>query len=469
MRPSPGTSFPSAERFIRLPYPVPSVGLARPALANAALPTWRNSTLKPISPFRRGKPPLCPTRRRAESLHRVWFREGVCNRRLQRHPGKKLSILVRIAIGENVRREISWRLVTSAGPTQEMYTASPETPIIRLSNSVGREWPALERAQREATRVKADFAALIADGVPQEDASVVVFGSLARDEFTSGSDVDWALLIDGQASSTHLDTALEIERRLAGLGRQGPGRENTFGGLAVSHELLHRIGGAEDTNRNLTQRVLLLLESEAIGPAAAYQRVVTGVLDRYITEDPGWNDRTVNVPRFLLNDIARYWRTVAVDFAYKRRLRGSQGWALRTVKLRLSRKLTYASGLLACFSCALIPSLADANDRSKAVLDHLENLVRLTPLELVAKVLSDEGLYDPAGQLFDTYEQFLLMLDDAATRRKLHSLKREDASSDDTYKQARAISHRFQAALNAIFFESGPSEIPALTKRYAVF
>ena len=32
-----------------------------------------------------------------------------------------------------------------------------------------------------------------------EDTSIVVFGSLARSELTSGSDLDWVLLVDGFA------------------------------------------------------------------------------------------------------------------------------------------------------------------------------------------------------------------------------------------------------------------------------
>jgi len=36
------------------------------------------------------------------------------------------------------------------------------------------------------------------------DTDMVVFGSLARQECTSGSDIDWTLLIDGQANADHL-------------------------------------------------------------------------------------------------------------------------------------------------------------------------------------------------------------------------------------------------------------------------
>ena len=51
-------------------------------------------------------------------------------------------------------------------------------------------------------------------GFNLDDYDLVVIGSLARGEWTSGSDVDCTLLIDGQASSDHRRVAREIESRL---------------------------------------------------------------------------------------------------------------------------------------------------------------------------------------------------------------------------------------------------------------
>ena len=58
--------------------------------------------------------------------------------------------------------------------------------------------------------------------------------------------------------------------------------------MVFSHDLINYIGGGDDTNANLTRRMLLLLESVCIGRDDAYRRVVTNILKRYIVEDYGW-------------------------------------------------------------------------------------------------------------------------------------------------------------------------------------
>jgi hypothetical protein len=55
------------------------------------------------------------------------------------------------------------------------------------------------------------------------------FGSLGRNEFTVGSDLDWTLLIDGIADPAHFDVALviKIKERLEKLGHKPPGRKRS--------------------------------------------------------------------------------------------------------------------------------------------------------------------------------------------------------------------------------------------------
>lgn len=67
----------------------------------------------------------------------------------------------------------------------------------RLEGRLGVRWPAIARARTETAERLRQLDLGLAE-FTSEDASVVVFGSLARGEYTSGSDLDWTLLVDGQ-------------------------------------------------------------------------------------------------------------------------------------------------------------------------------------------------------------------------------------------------------------------------------
>ncbi|MGB2642990.1 MAG: nucleotidyltransferase domain-containing protein [Candidatus Acidiferrum sp.] len=344
------------------------------------------------------------------------------------------------------------------------------------------EMAPLPTARAAATENRAELDALLSAKIPRytsEDTSLVVFGSLARGEWTSASDLDWTYLIDGQANSDHLRIAQKMRSVLQENKDKfrPPGQTGTFGNMAFSHDIIHQIGGQNDTNKNTTQRILLLLESTTIGKnTQAYERIIRAVINRYLEEDNHLlveDETRYRVPRFLLNDIVRFWRTMAVDFASKQRDRAGEGWGLRNAKLRMSRKLIFASGLLVCFGCSLDSEpqkklSADKRNIRLNLVNYLRDQIKLTPLEILADAIKKYGVPKNLGdELFGAYAEFLTILDDEKFRGALENLTATESRSDPTFKRVRKVSQMFEKALDLLFFEN--PKLAPLTRKYGVF
>ena len=358
----------------------------------------------------------------------------------------------------------------------EQSINEPPSVLIQLRTTLGIELPNIDGACMDAQRFRHRFEEGVF-GLTSDDTSIVVFGSLARDEFTEGSDVDWTVLIDGVADPKHLEIARQVKGILESMEAKEPGQEGVFGNLAFSHDIVHQIGGEDDSNSNTTKRILLILESHPIGRRDSFDRVLNHVLSRYVSEDPRFLKRGAQfqVPRFLLNDFARYWRTMAVDFAHKRRTRGGTGMAVRNIKLRMSRKLIFVSGLLGCFSAHLLLSdkersaLLAADNPSREFVGHLRRIFSQTPLEILAAVVNRHSHLGLIGtRLFRAYDEFLGALRDPSKRLHLDFLAPSSAETDALFQELRERTHEFRDALLDLFFDE-KTGLAQLTRTYGVF
>jgi predicted nucleotidyltransferase len=360
--------------------------------------------------------------------------------------------------------------------SHQLTILEPPSELDRLRDTLGIEFPSIDGARAEAREFRQRLEPGLY-GLTSEDTSIVLFGSLARDEFTSGSDVDWTVLIDGIANPKHPDLAREVGDVLKSLGARVPGREGIFGNVAFSHDIIHQIGGEDDTNSNTTKRILLVLESKPVGRPDAFGRVLNHVLSRYIAEDARFLQASarLHVPRFLLNDFARYWRTIAVDFAHKRRARAGEGTAIRNIKLRMSRKLIFVSGLLACFSGHVLLTESELSrlirspNATYEFVRHLRRVLAQTPLEIVASVINRQDHLRPIGvRLFSAYDVFIGVLRDPEKRVRLDGLSAEAEENDSIHQELRGASHDFRDAVLDLFFDER-TMLNELTRTYGIF
>jgi hypothetical protein len=201
------------------------------------------------------------------------------------------------------------------------------------------------------------------------------------------------------------------------------------------------------------------------------------VLSRYVADDRGllFGSKGEVVPRFLLNDIVRYWRTVTVDFVYKQRDR-ADGWALRNVKLKMSRKLIFAGGLLSCFA----PELGEGGGRAfrddagrlsvPRLVRFLRERIERSPLEQLAEAALRPAVSPAtAGALFEAYDAFVATLGDDEKRGHLRRLTFDDLDRGDAlFRETSRVARSFQEALHRLFFVEDPA-LARLVLDYGVF
>ena len=319
-------------------------------------------------------------------------------------------------------------------------------PLEQLAAAARTEFPHLLRARERTEAGLAERrAALGTAGDDAGGAAVVLMGSWGRRELTSGSDDDFVVLGDGPPSPEDVGAVLD----------RAAGREGIFGGRVHEADLVERIGLGHDTNENLTRRMLFLLESVALTGAVTHAAARDAILRRYL--EAGVRDQ--RVPRFLLNDLIRYWRTICVDFEGKVRERGEEGWGLRNAKLRTSRKLLFAGGLLPVLECHELER-ARMHGSLAAALD-------LPPTDRVAAAFLRYEAVDAGARALRAYDAFVGLLDDPAAREHLRGLSREAAQSDALFRRARGYGDALESGLLALLFERQP--LARLVREYGVF
>jgi predicted nucleotidyltransferase len=344
-----------------------------------------------------------------------------------------------------------------------------------LEERLDASWVAIRSAHVRTEETLGLLSAALAD-LHDANCSVVVTGSLGRGEATPGSDADWILLVDGPSDAEHAMLAREIEKRVLAVVPKETGPTGTFGSIVPSHELVHYIAGTRDSNENLTRRILLLSESRALTNPLVRERVIRNILARYVLYDRPVRSRSGRrqvVPHFLLNDVVRYWRTMASDYASKMWERDREGWGIRNVKLRFSRKLLFTAGLITAFAGDLFapPEFYQVKNDEQFYLmlaDLIRSQTDVPPLELLARVVLEADDTDVASDIFSSYDQFLDVVANPEARAKLESIRFEDALDDPTYSGLRDVSQRFRRGITRLFFDAHP-KLPMLSRDFGVF
>lgn len=356
----------------------------------------------------------------------------------------------------------------------DRLAGGPVGALEHLATRTAQSFPALLAARRRSEAGLNALARDLAELRLPEQTSVVLLGSWGRAEVTGVSDLDW-LLVDASAERAPVPDGQPVPRAqlalapdLAGaplaanlddldaiMRRHGaePGSQGTFGTAVHVEDLAGRIGLEEDSNQNLTRRMLLVLESVAATGAEHHQQALERVITTYVEG----RTRDHRPPRFLLNDLIRYWRTIAVDFEGKRREQDDAKWALRNVKLRTARKVLFVGGLLPVLACRNLP----ADEMSQYLLEQF----RAPATDRIAHAFITWESIDEGARALRAYDAVLEKLADADIRAHLDTLSYDDAREDPLFLELRRRGHELEAGLLALLFETPLRDV---VRRYAV-
>ena len=303
----------------------------------------------------------------------------------------------------------------------------------------------IEQARDFSEAKLSEVRSAVAAVVPPEQL-VITCGSYARREASSESDLDYYSIF-GDDYSIGQDPGWISSLREAVEATVGklPADQGAFAANIKSDALLRNYGGSRDSNETITRRMLYLLEGEYLSAPESFVKIRRQIIERYVANTP----KDHQVAFYLLNDVVRYWRTMAVDYAEKTYGADTpKPWAIRNIKLIFSRKLIYASGI---FSIALTA------DRSlEAKIDVLEKLFSMTPVERIKYVCGESS----SERLMQMYSFFLENIAQREVRDELNALSPDHKSTNKRFRELKNEGHYFSRELMGLFQKTFHSSHP---------
>ena len=286
--------------------------------------------------------------------------------------------------------------------------------------------------------------------IPPAAEIVLTCGSFALREASGNSDIDYFIvttnseIAKGKGSRDARKWVESVKSSIASIVDIGPAEGGPFANVKSAESVLSNIGGENDSNQTITRRMLFLLEGEWLFNEDGLRDIRRRILERYIASS--MTDHQLAL--FLLNDIIRYYRTIAVDYEFKTNEgKYPKPWGIRNIKLVFSRKLLYASGLF---------SVAITADRTRD--DKIQQLERLFYLPVIDRMIDICGTTSMESVL-QSYNHFLDRLENADVRDYLKSLTKE-GRSDPLFRELKNEGHHFTRELLKLFENTFDSTHP---------
>jgi len=252
-------------------------------------------------------------------------------------------------------------------------------------------------------------------GLPSEKLCVIAVGSVGRREALEASDLDVIPVLKEEIPSFH-----EHDQQMRQLLRERLGVKVSKGEDLTKFILLsdlaqsETIGAEGDDSAALTKRILILSESAQAGGGYGITSVRDALLSAYADQERTSGRHVLS----LCNDIARYYRTLCIEYKSKVDNEDDSDWCTRNIKLRHCRKFWYYATMLALSSTGV-----DMDEKS-----HRAAVSRALELPPYARLITavPEGGRSALRQLLESYAWFLEFLGVSKNREALRTIEHED-------------------------------------------
>ncbi|SFC07648.1 nucleotidyltransferase domain-containing protein [Pragia fontium] len=279
--------------------------------------------------------------------------------------------------------------------------------------------------------------------ISNKEFAIITTGSFGRNEASEESDLDYFIICKTEPISTELEKShsKNIENIIKKHIKKSEGDTGTFGceAIVTINQLRRNIGGTSDSNQSLTRRMLFLLEGKSLYGDSYFNEFRHSIAKTYIKI----KSKRQALPKFLLNDIIRYYRTIATDFQHKVS-EANKPWGLRNIKLRFSRKILYFAGII---TVAESTKAKNENERIDHILTSLEKPA-LFRLFFELSNHEEEKIKEKLRELFHIYNFFLEKIENPENRKQLESITdKSERYNSSIYKELSSQSNQFSKVL----------------------
>ena len=238
------------------------------------------------------------------------------------------------------------------------------------------------------------------------DLCIYVTGSYGRLEASPHSDLDLFFINRGSYEANRIPATTKtlldahLIRGTKALNLPDFSDDGKYLSVHYLDNMKTTLGSSDDDFENrFTARLLLLLESRPLYNNDVYRHVLEEVVGSYFRDYQ--DNKSAFRPLFLINDILRFWRTLCLNYEYRRK--PSETDALQQSKSHLLNLKLKFSRLLICHSAIALLSL-----QPTVSPDEVLTIVRLSPLERLDEIARQRpATTDTVHAMKETYSWFL--------------------------------------------------------------